>query len=62
MSLFEDTNPKALKDLLGEINSRTKALHNFLGDFVWGEPVQTHGRTRSAFPRFESYQAASASL
>jgi hypothetical protein len=21
---------------LGEINSRTKALHNFLGDFVWG--------------------------
>lgn len=40
MSLFEDTNPKALKDLLGEINSRTMALPDFQRDFVW-EPSAT---------------------
>jgi uncharacterized protein with ParB-like and HNH nuclease domain len=40
MSLFEDTNPKALKDLLGEINSRTMALPDFQRDFVW-EPGAT---------------------
>jgi hypothetical protein len=40
MSLFEDTNPKALKDLLGEINLRTMALPDFQRDFVW-EPGAT---------------------
>jgi hypothetical protein len=37
---------------LGEINSRTKALHNFLGDFVWGEPVQTHGLASTTLADF----------
>src|SRR5256885_13208936 len=40
MSLFEDTNPKALKDLLGEIHSRTTVLPDFQRDFVW-EPNAT---------------------
>lgn len=40
MSLFEDTNPKALKDLLGEIHSRTMVLPDFQRDFVW-EPSAT---------------------
>ncbi|MEW6750474.1 MAG: DUF262 domain-containing protein [Candidatus Latescibacterota bacterium] len=40
MSLFEDTNPRALKDLLGEIHSRTMALPDFQRDFVW-EPGAT---------------------
>ncbi|QQR73406.1 MAG: DUF262 domain-containing protein [Holophagales bacterium] len=40
MSIFEDTNPRALKDLLGEIHSRTMALPDFQRDFVW-EPVAT---------------------
>jgi hypothetical protein len=40
MSLFEDTNPKTLKDLLGEISSRTMALPDFQRDFVW-EPGAT---------------------
>src|SRR3954468_14877907 len=40
MSLFEDTNPKALKELLGEISSRTMALPDFQRDFVW-EPSAT---------------------
>lgn len=40
MSLFEDTNPKALKELLGEIHSRTTALPDFQRDFVW-EPGAT---------------------
>lgn len=35
MNLFEDTNPKALKDLLGEINSRVAVLPDFQRDFVW---------------------------
>ena len=35
MSLFEDTNPKALKELLAEIHSRTMALPDFQRDFVW---------------------------
>lgn len=34
MSLFEDTNPKKLSDLLGEINSRTTVLPDFQRDFV----------------------------
>src|ERR1700730_9713082 len=40
MSLFEDTNPRALKELLGEIHSRTTALPDFQRDFVW-EPGAT---------------------
>jgi hypothetical protein len=35
VSLFEDTNPRALKELLGEIHSRTTALPDFQRDFVW---------------------------
>jgi hypothetical protein len=35
MNLFEDTNPRALKDLLGEINNRTTVLPDFQRDFVW---------------------------
>lgn len=40
MSLFEDTNPRALKDLLAEIHSRTTVLPDFQRDFVW-EPGAT---------------------
>ena len=40
MSLFEDTNPHALKDLLAEIHNRTMALPDFQRDFVW-EPGAT---------------------
>lgn len=40
MSLFEDTNPRALKDLLREIHYRTTALPDFQRDFVW-EPNAT---------------------
>lgn len=40
MSLFEDTNPRALKELLGEIHNRTTALPDFQRDFVW-EPSAT---------------------
>jgi hypothetical protein len=40
MSLFEDTNPKTLRELLAEINSRTMALPDFQRDFVW-EPGAT---------------------
>ncbi|MCH7616091.1 MAG: DUF262 domain-containing protein, partial [Nitrospinae bacterium] len=40
MSLFEDTNPRALKNLLGEIHSRTMVLPDFQRDFVW-EPGAT---------------------
>jgi len=40
MSLFEDTNPRPLKELLGEIHSRTAALPDFQRDFVW-EPSAT---------------------
>jgi hypothetical protein len=40
MSLFEDTNPRALKELLGEIHNRTTALPDFQRDFVW-EPGAT---------------------
>jgi hypothetical protein len=35
MSLFEDTNPRALKELLGEIHARTTVLPDFQRDFVW---------------------------
>jgi hypothetical protein len=40
MNIFEDTNPRALKDLLGEIYSRTSVLPDFQRDFVW-EPGAT---------------------
>lgn len=40
MSLFEDTNPRALKDLLSEIHSRSSVLPDFQRDFVW-EPGAT---------------------
>src|SRR5260221_14369953 len=40
MSIFEDTNPRSLKDLLGEIHSRTMVLPDFQRDFVW-EPGAT---------------------
>src|SRR3972149_2541065 len=35
MSLFEDTNPRALKELLVDVHSRTMALPDFQRDFVW---------------------------
>lgn len=35
MSIFEDTNPRALKELLGQIHSREAALPDFQRDFVW---------------------------
>jgi hypothetical protein len=40
MNLFEDTNPRALKDLLAEIHARTMALPDFQRNFVW-EPTAT---------------------
>lgn len=40
MSLFEDTNPRALKELLSEIHSLTAVLPDFQRDFVW-EPGAT---------------------
>jgi hypothetical protein len=35
VSLFEDTNPRELKELLGQIHSREAALPDFQRDFVW---------------------------
>jgi hypothetical protein len=35
MNLFEDTNPRALKDLLAEIHNRSAVLPDFQRDFVW---------------------------
>jgi hypothetical protein len=40
MSLFEDTNPRALKELLAEVHNRTAVLPDFQRDFVW-EPGAT---------------------
>ncbi|MGC2112573.1 MAG: DUF262 domain-containing protein [Candidatus Korobacteraceae bacterium] len=40
MILFEDTNPRALKDLLSEIDSRTTVPPDFQRDFVW-DPAAT---------------------
>jgi hypothetical protein len=40
MSLFEDTNPRALKELLAEIHNRMTVLPDFQRDFVW-EPGAT---------------------
>lgn len=35
MSIFEDTNPRALKELLADIHSSVMALPDFQRDFVW---------------------------
>ena len=35
MSLFEDTNPRELKELLAQIQRRESALPDFQRDFVW---------------------------
>jgi hypothetical protein len=35
MTLFEDTNPRELKELLGQIHNRDTALPDFQRDFVW---------------------------
>lgn len=40
MSQFDDTNPKALKELLSEVHSCTMVLPDFQRDFVW-EPGAT---------------------
>ena len=40
MSIFEDTNPRALKDLLHEIHAGVTILPDFQRDFVW-EPSAT---------------------
>lgn len=40
MSLFEDTNPRALKELLTEVDSRTMVLPEFQRSFVW-DPMPT---------------------
>jgi hypothetical protein len=40
MSLFEDTNPRALKELLGDVHNCTMVLPDFQRDFVW-EPGAT---------------------
>jgi hypothetical protein len=40
MSIFEDTNPRTLRELLAQIHSREAALPDFQRDFVW-EPGAT---------------------
>jgi hypothetical protein len=40
VNLFEDTNPRALKDLLAEIHNRSTVLPDFQRDFVW-DPGET---------------------
>jgi uncharacterized protein with ParB-like and HNH nuclease domain len=40
VSLFEDTNPRDLKELLQQIQAREAALPDFQRDFVW-EPSAT---------------------
>jgi hypothetical protein len=40
VNLFEDTNPRALKDFLAEIHNRTTVLLDFQRGFVW-EPGAT---------------------
>src|SRR5437867_4121841 len=35
MSIFEDTNPRELKKVLGQIETRETALPDFQRDFVW---------------------------
>jgi Protein of unknown function DUF262 len=45
MNLFEDTNPRALKDLLAAVHSRTMSLPDFQRDFMW-EPGANPGADR----------------
>ena len=40
VSLFEDTNPRPLKELLADLHNRTMVLPDFQRDFVW-EPGAT---------------------
>ncbi len=40
MNIFEDTNPRSLKELLGQINSGESVLPDFQRDFVW-DPNET---------------------
>ena len=40
MNLFEDTNPRALKELLAEVHAGNTVLPDFQRDFVW-EPGAT---------------------
>lgn len=40
MNLYEDTNPRLLRELLGQIHSQEAALPDFQRDFVW-EPNAT---------------------
>ena len=40
MAIFEDTNPKNLKDLLDQINKREAALPDFQRSFIW-DPTAT---------------------
>jgi len=40
MNIFEDTNPRSLKELLAEVHTRTMVLPDFQRDFVW-EPGAT---------------------
>lgn len=35
MSIFEDTNPRALKELLAQVHARAAVLPDFQRDFVW---------------------------
>ena len=35
MNIFEDTNPRSLKDLLSDIHNREMVLPDFQRDFVW---------------------------
>jgi uncharacterized protein with ParB-like and HNH nuclease domain len=35
MSIFEDTNPRELKELLRQIEDREAVLPDFQRDFVW---------------------------
>lgn len=35
MRLFEDTNPRKLKELLGQVHSGESVLPDFQRDFVW---------------------------
>jgi uncharacterized protein with ParB-like and HNH nuclease domain len=37
-TLYEDTNPRRLQELLGELHSGTAVLPDFQRDFVW-EPA-----------------------
>ena len=45
MSLFEDTNPRELKELLAQIHSGEAVLPDFQRDFVW-DSGDTRGRAR----------------